>query len=52
MQIMLGHASIRTTQVYGRLNDEHVRVEAERVEAAPPRGLARGVSGGRKGDEK
>ena len=31
LQVILGHASVVTTQRYARLSDDHVRAEAERI---------------------
>jgi integrase len=45
LQRLLGHASVTTTQRYGKLSDAAVQAEAERIETADPRLQ----SGGEKG---
>lgn len=49
LQVLLGHASIVTTQRYGRLSDAAVRAEAERIETADPRSSGKVQAGAEKG---
>jgi integrase len=44
LQRALGHASIVTTERYARLTDEHVRAEAERIDALPGNSVAVSVA--------
>ena len=37
LQLLLGHSSIGTTQRYGRISDEMIRAEVERVGCVPTR---------------